>query len=301
MPIVANWLRAYMIVMLAHLSSNKLATGVDHLVYGWLFFGLVMMLLFWVGNFWRDDDEADLAAPPVDPQRIVATRGATGLRGFAVITAAVIAVAAPWPALGNWLERLADSVYPGEIAIGNVAGWQAGAEPFSSFTPHYVNARSTDKVTFASGDRKVSLFVAYYSGQLTNGPLVTYGNDVVLVSDKVWGSVAQRARSVDLAGAPLAVVENELKGDTTLGNERLLSWNWYWINGRLTTSKYLAKAYNALDKLTGRGDDSAVIVVTTPMDAPTDANAAATLASFVTAAQPQIAARLAAIREQARQ
>ncbi|WP_370657018.1 archaeosortase/exosortase family protein, partial [Klebsiella pneumoniae] len=38
-PLVANWLRAYMIVMLGHLSDNQLATGVDHVIYGWVFFG----------------------------------------------------------------------------------------------------------------------------------------------------------------------------------------------------------------------------------------------------------------------
>src|SRR5215831_16982079 len=37
-PIVANWLRAYGIVMIGHLSNNQLAVGVDHIVYGWLFF-----------------------------------------------------------------------------------------------------------------------------------------------------------------------------------------------------------------------------------------------------------------------
>jgi len=37
-PIVANWVRAYLIVMIGHLSGNRLATGVDHLIYGWLFF-----------------------------------------------------------------------------------------------------------------------------------------------------------------------------------------------------------------------------------------------------------------------
>ena len=36
-PIIANWLRAYMIVMLGHLSNNRLAVGVDHLIYGWIF------------------------------------------------------------------------------------------------------------------------------------------------------------------------------------------------------------------------------------------------------------------------
>lgn len=44
MPIVANGIRAYGIVMIAHLEEMKYATGVDHLIYGWLFFGLVVLL-----------------------------------------------------------------------------------------------------------------------------------------------------------------------------------------------------------------------------------------------------------------
>ena len=40
LPVLANWVRAYIIVMLGHLSGNTIATGVDHLVYGWVFFGM---------------------------------------------------------------------------------------------------------------------------------------------------------------------------------------------------------------------------------------------------------------------
>ncbi|MBS0404567.1 MAG: exosortase A, partial [Proteobacteria bacterium] len=36
-PLVANWVRAYLIVLLGHVSGNTIATGVDHLIYGWLF------------------------------------------------------------------------------------------------------------------------------------------------------------------------------------------------------------------------------------------------------------------------
>ena len=54
-PIVANWIRAYGIVMLGHLSQNRIAVGADHLLYGWLFFGIVMVLLFWIGSRWRED------------------------------------------------------------------------------------------------------------------------------------------------------------------------------------------------------------------------------------------------------
>ena len=55
-PIIANGLRAYMIVMIAHLSDMKLALGIDHLIYGWVFFGIVMLLLFWIGSYWRDPE-----------------------------------------------------------------------------------------------------------------------------------------------------------------------------------------------------------------------------------------------------
>ena len=68
-PIIANWLRAYMIVMLGHLSNNTIAVGVDHLIYGWVFFGIVMALLFWVGSRWREDDipvtDPGVAPPPL--------------------------------------------------------------------------------------------------------------------------------------------------------------------------------------------------------------------------------------------
>jgi UDP-N-acetyl-D-galactosamine dehydrogenase len=55
-PIVANWLRAYMIVMIGHLSGNTLAVGVDHLIYGWVFFGIVITTMFMIGSRWSDPE-----------------------------------------------------------------------------------------------------------------------------------------------------------------------------------------------------------------------------------------------------
>ena len=63
-PIIANWLRAYMIVMLGHLTNNRLAAGVDHIIYGWVFFGVVMVAMFWIGTYWRDDEAPRSAAAP---------------------------------------------------------------------------------------------------------------------------------------------------------------------------------------------------------------------------------------------
>ena len=57
-PIVANWVRAYLIVMVAHLSGNRIATGVDHVLYGWVFFGIIIFIMFVIGARWSEPDEA---------------------------------------------------------------------------------------------------------------------------------------------------------------------------------------------------------------------------------------------------
>ncbi len=58
-----------MIVMIGHLSGNKLAAGVDHLIYGWVFFGIVIMAMFAIGARWSETTpaEANKTAQPAGP------------------------------------------------------------------------------------------------------------------------------------------------------------------------------------------------------------------------------------------
>ena len=64
---------------------------------------------------------------------------------------------------------------------------------------------------------------------------------------------------------------------------RFVVWQWYWINGHLTTSDFKAKLLTALSRLRGHGDDSAVIILYSPAEV-----APASLAAFAEAAGPQI-------------
>lgn len=57
LPLLANGLRAYGIIIIAHLSEMEYATGVDHLIYGWLFFGVVILIMFALGSLWADPIE----------------------------------------------------------------------------------------------------------------------------------------------------------------------------------------------------------------------------------------------------
>jgi len=74
-PIVANGVRAFGIILTAHLTNNEYAVGVDHLIYGWVFFGFVMFLLFAVGRTFADggpDTPVATGDPVTTAQRLPA-------------------------------------------------------------------------------------------------------------------------------------------------------------------------------------------------------------------------------------
>lgn len=128
-PVVANWLRAYLIVMLGHLTDNRLAAGVDHLVYGWLFFGLVMALMFMVGIRWADPPSTALMTARVSASRD-ADRPATGISISAAVPAVTVLVAAPLLLMQVWRDR--DEVPTTPPAV--LAGWD-GPVPSASTVP----------------------------------------------------------------------------------------------------------------------------------------------------------------------
>ena len=55
-PIIANGIRAFGIVYIAHVTDHKVAGGVDHLIYGSIFFAFVTVVLLAVGMTFRETD-----------------------------------------------------------------------------------------------------------------------------------------------------------------------------------------------------------------------------------------------------
>lgn len=53
-PIIANGIRAYGIIMIGNFSNMKYAAGADHLIYGWVFFSLVIVFMFFVAWYFQD-------------------------------------------------------------------------------------------------------------------------------------------------------------------------------------------------------------------------------------------------------
>ncbi|MBO1079104.1 exosortase A [Roseomonas haemaphysalidis] len=68
-PIVANGFRALGIVLMGHWLGSAEAAAADHVVYGWAFFSLVILLLVAAGLPFRQDGTVPAAPPPAPSTR----------------------------------------------------------------------------------------------------------------------------------------------------------------------------------------------------------------------------------------
>lgn len=99
LPILANGLRAVAIILLGHYTDMRWATGVDHLLYGWLFFALLLLLLFGIGARWRQ------LAPPTSYK--AQHPAPAGIRARAALCNLVLLATSVtiWPAMAYWLPQ----------------------------------------------------------------------------------------------------------------------------------------------------------------------------------------------------
>jgi exosortase A len=298
-PVLANWARAYLIVMLGHLSGNTLAVGVDHLIYGWVFFGVVMAIMFAIGMRWR---EMEPPLPPLASGTAAAAPGPAETGGqagrFAAAAGIALAVAlAPHAALfalDHGPEAAPPALHAETLARSE---WQLVGAALADWQPAFANPAATLNATLARDERRVGVFVAWYSQQGYDRKLISSENMLVKSNDPVWAQTERSTRQIALGETRFAARAGTLRGSAaSLGAEpdRLRVLHWYWIGGRIVTSDHLGKLWLALDRLTGRGDDSAAVFVYAPESQPQGADAA--LADYLAEAGGGIAALLEGAR-----
>ena len=288
-PIVANWLRAYMIVMIGHLSGNQLAVGADHLVYGWVFFGIVIMIMFMIGARWSEPDapaaaRPTLQAPPVagpDRRTWMVTFGVVGLLLMTQAGISQINQSSPGP---QPVLALPVSL-PGD--------WVGSAEPIADWTPAYRKPNAVAQQVYRAGDRLVGVWVGYYRDQGYERKLVTSTNLLVEPESREWAIIANGGTAVGEGAAATHVRTAHLRqpSDPKSNPRNQLDLAYlYWVGGRYTSSDARAKLWLAFHRLTGRGDDAAVLIFYTPRDG----RSAQVLRAFVSQQLAPLGAALAA-------
>ncbi len=275
-PVFANGGRAYMIVMIAHLSGMKLALGVDHYIYGWVFFGLVMLLLFWIGSFWREDDQPQASLPAV----AVASAAPRALLPVALL---VLAMLIMWSAYAKWISQRALPPLP-TLQVAGQAGWQAQAA-LADWTPHWIGADRKLRQSYGQAGRKVMLALDYYVTQRQDAELINSQNYMIERQHPVWTNVGEAVATVTIGGKTQQVRQAKLR---SVNGQRLLIWQWNLINHQASVSDHRAKLVLALDRVRLQRDDGLSVLIATPYEEVGIEAAAATLARFAAEMQPAI-------------
>lgn len=256
-PIIANGLRAFMIVMIAHYSDMKLALGVDHYIYGWVFFGLVMFIMFAIGMIWSESPTK--IEPPfsaaVLPPTAVASSGwiATGVAALMISF---------WPLLSYWSEHKANLIASEAPALPpKLGGWRLlEGTPPPDWKPHYHGMAQERIGWYRQQDQWVGVYLAYYPQQKQDAELINSQNVLIPQKHPLWHQPIDQVTAVELLPGLTQVREGRLDSQ----QEQLLTWSWHRIGRVQTIDPYWGKLITAYNRLI-LGDTTALgVVIFTP-------------------------------------
>lgn len=268
-PVIANGLRAFGTIYAAWWTSVERATGMDHIVYGWLFFAFVMAVVLAIGWKWFDRDPdarwfdpATLQAPP---------RFRTDAQVAALL---VLTMASAFLAWGSLIGARAATL-PARIDLPQVAGWQRTASsvaaPWSPNFPgadHFLTGRYAD----AQG-RSVDFAVAVYGNQHEGKELVGFGIGAIRENDR-WVRIADLP---DFAGGHAL----RMIGPGRVERETV---TWYRVGSTLTGSDKRVKLETLKTKLLGANPAGVAILVSAEQG--DDGHAHGAIEDFVAALAP---------------
>ncbi len=242
--ILANALRAYGTMVAAEIWGIEAAGGIDHIFYGWFFFGAVILLVMLVARRWFDRPANDTA---------VDVSGLGGVPRFAGPAKAVLpaALAVPLLFLGwGYLAGARSAALPPTLAIGAAPGWIEARAEGMTWLPRFDGADRRQLRHFASDKGQVvTVAIGGYSRQAEGREVVAFGQGAV-DPDSKW------AWSASLPAVEGAKTERLLHPGPVLRDAA----TWYVVDGKVTGSARAAKLAGLKARLFG-GDPRALSLI----------------------------------------
>lgn len=253
-PIIANGFRAFSIIYIAHKTNMEYAVGVDHIVYGWVFFSVVMVILLLVGRTFADRWVDD---PTFDPAKLQWTPPAGDSLRPAMLAAVLGLLGA---GIGFGYGAYVDNRVPDrqvtQLSLDPPAGWSATNTPGPPWKPNYLENTAEAASTFFKDGKIVSVYIGAYDRQHDKAELVGFGQGPVAPAEIwTWAQNLSDPQTTRQAVPPKAFQINSNYGTTRD------VWQWYFVNGRIVSNDYAAKLESLKAKLFGGPLLSATLIV----------------------------------------
>lgn len=186
--VLANGVRAFATIYVAHQRGIEAAQGFDHVVWGWLFFALVMtavMLGAWPFFDRKPGDQSlDLAA-----LRRMSARPGGALPLMAGMALGIMTAAPAW----SHLSALVGSKGLARIEAPDIPGWQRSQTPMAApWAPHFEGADQRFMARYADAHgHVVDLALVAYDRQSEGRELIGFGQGAVdPAGEWAWSSPA---------------------------------------------------------------------------------------------------------------
>ncbi len=192
-PVFANGVRAFGTIFVAQYRGAQSAAGFDHVVYGWIFFAVVIAIVLAVS--WRFFDKpAD--APPLDLNQVTREAARQRMRwpiAAAALGAVVIACIAPlWSLLATRVI-----VTSPNIDLPVMPGWAVVAETdLTPWSPRFDGAHGPSARYRNAAGEEVDVVLAYLGSQGDGRSLVGFGHGAV-DPDGEWSWASDLSAPVD--------------------------------------------------------------------------------------------------------
>ncbi|ALS97652.1 exosortase A [Lacimicrobium alkaliphilum] len=244
LPIVANGLRAYGIVMIAYMTDMEYATGADHLVYGWLFFGVVIFIMFSIGSIWRDP-EPELKSPEGADTRALPLRNTA----FAWLSAVILILAAiGYNTSARDIQRPA--------APNLKASWPVALDMESAWLPVFQNP----DLEYSGKYQQLDFYAVWYGHNAEDSKLISSVNQ--LYNRSSWTRINSQSHA-----------DYQLLEISSLdGHRRMLAYSYVtpWLQ---SPSNIKVRLTQALQALAGQPQQGMALVISQPVQNDDDRNA----------------------------
>lgn len=247
-PVIANGFRALGIVWLGHVAGSAQAAATDHVLYGWIFFSIVMMLLVAVGLPFREDGKS-MGPPPVGW-----VQPAAPVRPAVPAVALLLVLAAVAPVAAAVIDRQAAAgiAIPGALDLG------PGCTTLAATTEvPRAGAAGTMVQRVTCAGVPLELRVVRFSPRSTAGPVLAVSRGLAHVesSDEAMIS-AVRGGGADPATWRLVQTAEPAFAVASA----------FWIEGRPATDGLATRIRMAWDSLTGGALAPVVVAVSPAID-----------------------------------
>lgn len=275
-PIIANGIRAWGTIYVAQFMGAEYAGGFDHIIYGWVFFAVVIMLVMLMA--WPFFDRS-AASPMIDVNRIRSQLWSTQLNGinmpilliFALMIVGVSGVK-------MWVisaDRLAAEI-PSHIAFPEIKGWHRTSEPPAFWwEPRASGANHRLLGRFADQQgRVVDVFYALYEAQGDGRKAGGYREGALPPSGSGWAWLRP--------GMPLS----EGFGERILaqGEVERLAVTWYKNGSVITSSDSRLRLENMKNRILLRAEPTMMLIISAEEQG--DHSAEASIKAFIQSAGP---------------